>query len=514
VTHRPRIGTEPAAITGQDVTDAENQDNCADQPPPSIPWEALRDVYLTQLGPLLRITNRYDFEDYDPPDDTDDPAALIPIPYSELGNAEIVCFHVALGAPETDPRTVYATFAAGPRTGGHEVFLVSAMPFPPFEMLIHDKALTGVALSPGVVIPLPEDTFYLEAFTPFTAVLLAPVAAGSIAFPLPNGEERCALRAIPLTEPERLLAASSLPELLHALRRVGALESVNPLRECAIKPEGTWRFWTKARPEMEERLNEMLLDAAQRREKLVSLGAPDEDLEDADLSNTQDQAAKRYVDGTPRAPASREEADAERLRRHNELLADVFTEAWRGLPMPAEPSRRLAIGQVVAITLQTHPVATRLVALAGGVGTLDPFEPDKVARRAARCIHRMHPEADLEALVEAALTGANVGVKQVTADGAVAPSNTWRAILYAICLRLYDPPSLEDARHDPETRAVLEGVSLSAVLFQRHDDAPPKERLAAGARQIALHMLAVFLDMPPEPGSGSGPAPAPARTLH
>jgi hypothetical protein len=169
----------------------------------------------------------------EPEDDREDDDELL----------RFVCWHLIFGPMKTmDPRTVSASYGGLERTG-HEVFVSSSIPWPGIGTLLRDILTTGAPLSAGMLV-------HAELWdTPFTAVLLAPVDAGSLRAGEIGGRERFALKAIPLTAAETALGRRSVGKLVAALDRAGALEDMDILRDCAVSPEATRRYWATQRVE-------------------------------------------------------------------------------------------------------------------------------------------------------------------------------------------------------------------------------------------------------------------------
>lgn len=488
-------------------------------PPPYIAWEQLRDAYLSRFGPLFDSEPRYDFQDDDPLDDALSDAAAEPgdgapeIALTErdlarIKAAEAVYFQLQLGAIESDPHIVYATFGAGPRTGGHEVFLASAMPFWPFQWLLEDKALTGVALAPGLVLDLPIHD------TPFTALLLAPADAGSLIFRSPRGRDAYALRVIPLTAPERALAAVSLADLVRGLRRGGVLDVVDPLRDCTLSPRRTRSFWAFARPDLLEATRRTIARALADHDEMVASRASGEDLTLVLQTLALARATQRHLEARQPDPTSPEERFASHVRGNDPLVLRVLTEATRSFPAARGTAWRIAMAEIVGVTLQSHPVAQQFIALAGGIALPSDFDAERLVQWVAAWIERFHPTADLEAIVGAGRSGARVATtERLTADGAVAPSEAWKTVLWAMYLQLYLPDNPDEANEDKLLKAVYGGIGVGADIFQTVDDVPAADRLADVARMIVLHMLVVLhdvpLDLPPKPKAGARRGPKP-----
>jgi hypothetical protein len=487
-------------------------DRSADPASSYIPWELLRDAYLAHFGPLLDLEERYDFEDQEISEDVSEGGEIAAGEVDAGGfdsdgffAAEVVYCTLRFATPDTGSRLVLATFGAGPRTGGHEVFFALATPFPPLEWLLDDKAITGVSLAPGLVLPLRIQD------TPFTAILFAPADAGSIAFPLADGGTRYALRAIPLTDPERELAGESLEKLVRALREAGVLEVVDPLRDCVVAPGHTRKFWALAGPALQQWTDQRVDRAAAHYQKMIADEAPDVVLETATRELAVARSAQRHFEAKWPGAAPAEERFARQMQRHESLIAAVFDGATKGLPLPPKDLWRAAIAEIIGLTLQTHPAAQTLITMAGGMTVVSDFNASRLVDQVCEWLQRFHPEADLAMLAEAGKTGATLGTTQrLTADGAVSPSGAWKTIVWSIYLRFFSPESLEEARQDKLMSAVLEGIGVAADIFQCEDASPPEERLITATRLVALKMLIVFHDVPID----LPPKPAPKGVLH
>jgi hypothetical protein len=373
------------------------------------------------------------------------------------------------------------------------VFLAAAAPSPALGAVLGEGALTGVPLAPGSVVPLPIET------TPFVAVLLAPLDAGSFVVERTQGQERCALRAIPLTHAEAKLASDSVDQLVRALRSTGALGFMDPQRDCALVPAATRRFWALQRPWLEHRTRRRVEQAAEHRDEMVALGAPQCMIEDFERRLRVARAELRHIESKKVDPEAREERFAKAIFEHSERFERIWKEASKGLPLPPEREARRAMAEIVGVALTTHPVAEQLVALLEG-DKAPPFEVDFLVARVADWIRDFHPAADLGALLAAGRSGAAVAAATpATSDGGESPSDTWKTVVWSMYLKLFDPASLAEARMDPLIASVVEGIGMAAAAFARTDSEPPESpegRLVAEARMILLKMLMTYHDIP------------------
>jgi hypothetical protein len=237
---------------------------------------------------------------------------------------------------------------------GDEFYLTAATPYEPFKRGVEELAGGSVAaLEPLTVVR------HSMRLTSFDAMLVAPADDGTFALGEVDGRLRRALRLVPITPAERLLAARDPERLLGLLRVAGALIA-DPVRPCVVAPEqGSARRANVA----------ALLDEARRRarraseshQKMCDLHAPEMVLEPARAFLATARATLAFLE--ERVPAILPESDAPELRPFEEQAAMLGALARDVMACSVEPYRGLVPRRVaelfvafVCLALCTHPL--------------------------------------------------------------------------------------------------------------------------------------------------------------
>lgn len=495
--------------------------------PPYIPWETLRDLYLARFGPLISVEPEIDFGkwegidpsfDEDDEDDGDDDDArpeagedaagdLMPSAeklaavlgsyedFKEASDASVLLhYELRFGhLTEDDPREVVASFGAAPRAG-HEVFLACAVPFDAFRGVIGELTRKHAPLAPGMVVPIDiEDTA-------FSAVLLAPVGAGSIPLGQAGGAPRFALQVIPLTAAEAELGADSVGRLVAALRAAGALEVTDPLRDCVLDPGRTQAEWALVRAPMLDWMRGRLTSRQERYERLVEMKAPESIIAGERYLVTSMRLQIRHIEAKPVDPSSPAEGRAAMYRRRRETLQGILRGAGELVRKGAVPVILQPLcGVVLLSALHTHPLSGRLLAEAEGdeEARRDPRAPqcdvEKLLPALVDLIRQLVPDSDPAALLSAGRVGHSVAQENAAvSDGFVAPHVAWEYVLTGMSLELIrDVP---DAQRDSLAMALQAGLHLVNRAFLSDDDRPALERLEAMSRTVVLGMLREWLE--------------------
>lgn len=176
---------------------------------------------------------------------------------------------------------------------------------------------------------------------------------------------------------------------------------------------------------------------------------------------------------------------------------DIFRrilDAEHELPMPPEPLWCEAIEEVAAVALSTHPSAQRLLCEAAG----EPAPPlpsiDALVRALAKTLLYFHPTEDFAQVEHAGRVGARVASRRKGA-AAGADREVWKHALWAMYMRVLDPPSLQVFREEPLAEAIIEGIGAAGDLFDVLDGGTAEERLAEAIRLVRLRMLMVRYDV-------------------
>ncbi len=491
--------------------------------PPYIPWETLRDLYLSRFGPLISVEPEIDFgkwEGIDPSfdidgDDDDDERSeagedaagdLAPSPgnlaaargsyedFKEASDASVLLhYELRFGhLTEDDPREVVASFGAAP-SAGHEVFLAVAVPFDAFRGVIGELTRKHAPLAPGMVVPMEiEDTA-------FSAVLLAPEGAGSIPLGQAGGAPRFALQVIPLTAAEAALGADSVDRLVAALRAAGALEVTDPLRDCVLDPDRTQAERALARAPLLDWMRRRLGSRQERYEHLVEMEAPESIIAGERYLVTSMKLQIRHIEAKPVDPSSPAEQRAATHRRHRETMDQILRGAGDLVRQGAVPAILQPLCAVVLLAaLHTHPIGQRLVAEAQGDEEVrsDPRAPrcdlEKLLPALVDLIREIAPDSDPAALLSAGRVGYSVAQETAAvADGFVAPHVAWEYVLTGMGLELIR--DIPDAQRDSLAMALQAGLHLVNRAFVSENERPALERLEATSRMIVLGMLREWL---------------------
>ena len=509
-----------------------------------VPWETLREIYLGRFGPLLAVEEEVDFGEWepqagdlllqddeeeeddgsDPPDgwedeDADDHEEEVETPEeaaarfradlalqsacesSVLLHYELTFAHLT----EEEPRVVVASFGAVSHAG-HEVFLESAVPFCGFNGVISRIAREHAPLSPGMVVEVEIP------YTPFTAVLLAPEGSGSIPLGEAGGARRFALRLVPLTAAEAKLGAESVERLVAALGAAGALGAVDPLRDCVVAPRKTQGYWALMRSSLLALTRHRLKRRLVRHDRLATLDAPAMILENERQLIAIARLLLRHIESKPVDPASPAEQWAAMFRRYEVARDEIYRGAQgffaKGV-VPAGLRRACAI--VVVATLQTHPVAERVLEWAGNGSPGEGFDAGEAVLRLVGLVAPLVPWVDPAALVAGGRMGHAVAREACgVADGFVAPHVLWEHVMAGMCMELVNDAS--EAEQDAMLDAFQAGVTIANHVLVREDARPPLVRLEAASREIVRRMVLAWLEsegFPVDEPAGEGAWPAP-----
>lgn len=460
---------------------------------PPIPWEMLRDAYALHFGSLIDVHEEREDGSEQPPVADDDEDLIPDVETMALDCEAYMAADVSHYVLRFDARTgeawrvTFATFGAADLLGGFEVFLESAVPFSRFELLVEMVCEHG-PLSPGMVVPM-------EIWgTPFRAMLVAPPGAGSISVGEENGAERFALRLVPLTSAEQKLAADSVDRLVASLRAAGALGPCDPFRSCALLPHSTERFWAILRPSFlaeRERSRERMQEHL---EKMVALQAPESFIERARRSLLEGKALERHLDSRPPDPSTPAERDAARYHSSLEVQKEIYRPVMELFDRGAVPGAIRALSAaVVAVTLETHPIARRLSDLAQGRQTAFKFNPDELMARVVSMLRELVPDSDPARLLHAGRHGLAAAVDgAAAADGFVAPHLVWWFVVGAMFVALEDRSTEESTAAAVAAQAGLETANLALV---REDDRGPLELLQAAGQTIVLRMVKTWFEV-------------------
>jgi len=485
---------------------------------PCIPWETLRDAYVSRFGPLLRADAKLDFGDPPPPFDPDEPEESIqdrlsrPLPSptaacAAVHAAKVSFYELSFASPtEADPRVVLATFGAAPRAG-HEVFLVSAVPFEGFGGVLEELWDHHTPFSPGMVVPMKM------WHTPFAAVLLAPPGAGSISLGDVGGTERFALRVIPLTRAEAELAADSVERLVSALRSAGVLDAVDPMRDCLFCPRTTQRYWALMRPPLIEITQRRLQMRSERLARLVAINAPECITEGDERLVFATKLLLKHIESKHVDPESPAERQAERFRIRVRLLKESLDGAKNLLDKGAVPGPlRLPCVQIATLALTTHPIAKQLLLAAEGDPDKERFDVEELLPELVNLIRQARSDADPAALLSGGRKGFAAAQEHgAGADGFIAPHVVWAYVMKGMFVTQQELSTKQGAA---TAKAIEVGIETANLALAREADGLPIKRLEMAGRSIILHMmktwrLAHVVEGPmPEPSGQSPGSPA------
>jgi hypothetical protein len=284
---------------------------------------------------------------------------------------------------------IYASMGAP----GHEVVLASTVPFGPFDIAVEQLAGMAAAYAPSDVVP------YAMAGTPFVAALLLPLGEGTLDLGLSEGVRRVALRAVPLTRAERVLAKEDPRKALDVLRRAGALVA-DPLRSCTLDPARN-DFWVHRLPWLHACVAERLRDSTEYIAHMQARGAPIENLAQRERLDTMRRALLAHLEAAP-LPAPRTPGGAD-IARHRSIAAvggKLIERAFSGFREVITPQMEEVLTELMVATLATHPEAVRLLREVREGEVTEPYPSnEEVSSRLADVIAGWHVDVDLEALV-------------------------------------------------------------------------------------------------------------------
>lgn len=161
--------------------------------------------------------------------------------------------------------------------------------------------------------------------------------------------------------------------------------------------------------------------------------------------------------------------------------------------MPPEPLWCEIIQEVVTLALTTHPSALAL--LSDAAGESPPVAPpaDQMLRQMATQLLHFHPSADFFAVEDAGKAGARIAARRHD-KGKTSIQETWKHAMWAMYMRVLDPPSLQVFREEPLAEAIVEGIGAAGDIFDVLDG-PAEERLVEAVRLVRLRMLMVRYDV-------------------
>lgn len=461
---------------------------------PPIVWEPFRAVYTAHFGELSDVKKEVSFDAAAPYHYEAPPPGRTRAAFSQddAGAAKKrrakakPYYRMTFGTLSSiSSCTTIATFRAAELTGGYEVFLTIAGPFvSAFSELIHDLVAHHAPLAPGLLVKMPARE------VPYSAVLLAPLSAGSFSLGSVKGVDRLALRVIPLTPFEEAYAADSQSRLIEALRAAGALDAVDPIRACMIEPKRLERFWIDNLWRFTTRAEQSLERHQERYKRMVELNAPDVILvNEAELVRTyrllMDYFASKRPD--PSSPSGRYaatmEAGTEILKEAAQGALDVVQRR------ELHPSLIPPLSEAMEIVAATHPVVGELVSMALGEAVAPSarrVNPDELIAVLVKLFQKYREDVDVPALIAAGREGAaNVKPEIPTADGSVTPNDMWVAIVNS----MYD--RLERQRPNRplgRAEAIESSIGCADLALTDPDDRPPRTRLRSMFKEMAESM--------------------------
>lgn len=161
--------------------------------------------------------------------------------------------------------------------------------------------------------------------------------------------------------------------------------------------------------------------------------------------------------------------------------------------MPPEPLWREIIQEVVTIAVTTHPSAQALLCEAAGEPPPNAPPQDQMIRQVATMLLHFHSTADFFAVEEAGNAGARIASRRQE-HGPASVNEIWKHALWAMYMRVLDPPSLQVFREEPLAEAIVEGIGAAGDIFDVLDGAA-EERLIEAVRLVRLRMLMVRYDV-------------------
>jgi hypothetical protein len=328
-------------------------------------WDATQDAYEAHFGALFDL-RRVGSDD---------------------AGARVLLLRFWSGAPPI----VYTSMGAS----GHEITLASTVPFTPFDRAVEDLACGAARRAPLDVVPYPIEG------SPFEALLFLPPGDGTLELGLVGGAPRYALRAVPITRAERLLAEERPKEAIAILRRAGALIA-DPLRSCTLDPARTRRFWAHRRPWLVSWVGERMRDGTVHLAWLRARDTSQEIISQGERVLQMRRALLAHLEAPPAGPPAPEEA---RLATHTSIaatsgkLVEKALRPWRELlTRPIEE----ALAELLVSVLATHPESVRLHRAAeGGDPDAALVFDERSIPRLAEVILGWHLDEDLDDLIAA-----------------------------------------------------------------------------------------------------------------
>lgn len=379
----------------------------------------------------------------------------------------------------------YATLGLSSGPVGHEIAVVTQARRSSVAMAAVTAGVARAAppdLTPLTVVPYAIDG------TPFEAMFFLPVPNGTIVLGQVDGEPCYLLNAVPITRAERELSERDPVRLLEMLRAAHALEA-DLHRACVVTT-----------PTPPQALTEAAAERRKARAVLVKAGQELREREAARARRAGEEDEEREPDG----PAHDVHADTVRLAPYDRdglvLTAQAIVELAVHPFVHALPPRvAFLVGEVIYVTLATHPDAVRLLD-----AVVDPDEPraeitaEKVASDLVAAIGRCHPAEDPTRLSSAARAAIEGAAGTFDAKDEIPMENhAWARALPAV----YASVRILGTRQDDHVR---EGIAVMAereeLLEYEWDPRPPLARLREIAARIAVELVfAVYVAQGPSP---------------
>ncbi|AUX44612.1 uncharacterized protein SOCE26_060780 [Sorangium cellulosum] len=362
---------------------------------------------------------------------------------------------------------VYASMGAA----GHEIVLASTVPFAPFDCAVEELAGGAAAFQPLDVVP------HAMTGSPFEAVLFLPPGEGTLDLGLSGGAPRHALRAVPLTRAERLLAREDLRKALDLLRKAGALVA-DPLRSCTVDPERTRRFWVHRAPWLLAGLNERLRDSAAYSAHLRARGAPPERIEPRERIDRMRRALVARIEAAPLGPRSHAEAAVARHRGVAPVGGRLIEKAIGPFRMTMSPWIEEAMTELMVAVLATHPESVRLLREAHGAPSAEaPRFDGRTIPLLADVAAGWHLDVDPEELVAIGQRACELARAELDVPRNKPPEqHLWGRVFGAMYGHVHAHPeegsagsSGERARITAMFQRVAESETLFARLPEKHE---------------------------------------------
>jgi hypothetical protein len=428
--------------------------------------DAIRSVYAARFGAEFEAETVWD---------------------KDLRNGVLVACFWAGVAP-----VVYASLGGR----GHEITLVSPVPFPELAELVGKVAHAASAAPLGVIA-------YRIERTPFDGLLFLPPEDGTFVLGHVDGVPRYALRAVPITPAERRLAADSPGKVLALLRKAGALEA-DLLRDCVVEPKRTRRFWAHNKPALfmaERRRMNLVIERMQR---LRELNAPHEFFVMEDRLLAKRRAVLAYLQASPADRGSPEHRIADQLIKEVTTCAKIIERVTGAYGSLLPPRVLRATMEMLLLVLTTHPEAVRLMAFVEGTGLSGkPWSADAALVFCADMIVRSHRRLKPEKLVARGRTALEGAARSFEPDrGVPFDSFAWAQMLRAM-LAAAAPPSGGTRGAAEDTVAWMEDEAIRSAfrdcpeaLMRLEVDADasrsPRERLHAIGEDLGSRVLMHF----------------------